>query len=121
MYNLFLTLLFIAIAAYYTQAMDTKHAVIILYLLVANVAQPFRNSLIHMCWMSIMLCWLFHQYDFDIVSLFFFLCWELAVFQLTTYLDHEALENHDIVYFGLLPILFTLYRESRRLIVRLVE
>jgi hypothetical protein len=129
MYNLFFTLLFIAIAAYYTQAMDTKHAVIILYLLVANVAEPYRtfavyirlNSLIHMCWMSIMLCWLFHQYDFDIASLFFFLCWELAVFQLTTYLDHEALENHDIVYFGLLPILFTLYRESRRLIVRLVE
>jgi hypothetical protein len=32
MYNLSLTLLFIAITAYYTQSMDTKHAVIILYL-----------------------------------------------------------------------------------------
>lgn len=129
MYNLFLALLFIAITAYYTQSMDTKHAVIILYLLVANVAPPFRtfaryiqlDCFTHTCWMSIMLCWLFHQYNLHMVSLFVFFCWEVALFELITYLDPEALARNDFVYFGLLPILFTLYHESRGLLFRWFE
>ena len=125
----FQALLFIAITAYYTQSMDTKHAVIILYLLVANVAPPFRtfaryirlDCFTHTCWMSIMLSWLFYQYNFDMVSLFVFFCWEVAVFELITYLDPEAVGRNDVIYFGLLPILFTLYHSSKGLLVRLVE
>ena len=51
-----------------------------------------------------MLCWLFDQYDFDLESVLVFICWELVVFHLTRYLGLE-LENNDIVFFGLYPIL----------------
>jgi len=129
MSTFFPALLSLAISAYYMYSMEKRHAVIILYLLVANCAEPFRtfaryirlDCLTHTCWMSIILCWLFDQYDFGLTSLFVFFCWEVAVYELVTYLDHEALDNNDFVYFGLLPILFTLYHESRGLLVRWVD
>ncbi|KAM0712577.1 hypothetical protein Q7P35_000023 [Cladosporium inversicolor] len=128
MSSFFPTLLFLTLLAYYMYSMDTTHAGIILYLLVANVAEPFRtlaryiklDTFTHTCWMSVILCWLFHQYDFGAASLFVFFCWELAVFQLIEYLDPQATQNNDFVYFGLLPILLTLYHESRGLLVRRV-
>lgn len=128
MSTFFPALLFLTISAYYMHSMDTRHAAIILYLLVANVAEPFRtfacyiklDTFTHTCWMSGILCWLFHQYDFGAASLFVFFCWELAVFQLIEYLDPEATQNNDFVYFGLLHILLPLYHESRGLLVRWV-
>ena len=82
MYNLFLALLLIAISAYYMHSMEVRHAVILLYILVANVAEHFRtfaryirlDCFTHTCWMSIMLCWLFDHYDFNLASLFGFVC-----------------------------------------------
>ena len=128
MYNLFLALLFIAISAYYMHSMEVGHAVILLYILVANVAEPFRafaryirlNCFTHTCWMSIMLCWLFDHYDFDLASLFVFVCWELANFHLVGYLGLQP-ENNDIVYFGLYPIFVTLRYKLRGFIVRWTE
>lgn len=128
MSNFFPTLLFLTISAYYIHSMDTRHAAIILYLLVASVAEPFRtfaryiklDTFTHTCWMSVILCWLLDQYDFGAASLFMFFCWELAVFKLIVYLDPEATQNNDFIYFGLLPILVTLYHETRRLLVRWV-
>lgn len=125
MNNLSLALLFIAISIYYVSAMDIRHAVVLFYILMANVAGPFRifaryiklDCFTHTCWMSIILCWLFDQYDFDIVSLFVLSCWELAVFMLMDHLGYTP-ENHDFVYFGLLPILLTLHEKSGGLHVR---
>jgi len=63
-----------------------------------------------------MLCWLFDQYDVDMATLLVLLCCELAVFQLTGHLG-QGPANYDVVYFGLLPILFTLYDVLGGLIV----
>ena len=125
MKSLILALLFVAISAYYVSAMDIRHAVVLLYLIVANVAGPYRilaryiqlDCFTHTCWMSILLCWLFDRYDFDMVSLLVFFFWEVAVFELMDYLGYRP-ENHEVVYFDPLPIFFTLYRESRGLHVR---
>lgn len=108
--------------------MDTGHAIIIFYLLVANVAEPFRtfaryirlDCLTHTCWISIILCWLSDQYDFDLATFFVLFCWELVMFQLLRRLGQEP-ENNDVITFGLLPISLTLYHESRGLLVRWVE
>jgi hypothetical protein len=124
MSNFFSALLFIAITAYYIYSMDIRHAAIILYLLVANLTEPYRTITVyldldcftHTCWMSTMLCWLFDQYDVDMATLLVLLCWELAVFQLTGHLG-QGPANYDVVYFGLLPILFTLYDVLGGLIV----
>lgn len=40
------------------------------------------------------------------------------MFKLIVYLDPEATQNNDFIYFDLLPILVTLYHESRGLLVR---
>ena len=123
MYNISLALLFIAISAYYVYSMNTRHAVIILYLLVANVAEPFRtfaryiklDCFTHTCWMSMMLCCLFDHYDVDPATLLVFTCWEFIDFHLLRFLGLEP-ENNDIVYIGLYPIFATLYRKARGLL-----
>lgn len=127
MSNSFPTLLFIAISAYYMYPKDIRHAVIILYILVANETEPYRtfsayidlDCFTHTCWMTTMLCWLFDQHDVDRACLLVLLCWEIAVFQLTRPMG-QGPATYDIVYFGILPIFFTLYHEMRGLIGRWV-
>ena len=124
MSNYIPALLFIAISAYYIYSTDIRHAAIILYILVANVTEPNRkfsayidlDCFTHACWMTTMLCWLFDQYDVDRACPLVLLCWEIAVFQLTRHMG-QGPATYDIVYFGILPIFFTLYNEMKGLIV----
>ena len=100
------TLLFIAISAYYMYMMDLRHAVILVYLIVANRAEPYREVELDVYtekfWKTAHLCWLFESYDSDLSPLFVFCCWEFAVLGMTFYL-RRAPEN-DVTLFGLLTM-----------------
>jgi len=99
-------LLFIVISAYFMYLRDMRHAVILVYLIVANRAEPYRQIELDVYtetfWKTAHLCWLFERYESDLTPLFAFCCWEIAVLGTTFYLGRVP--ENDFTLFGLLTM-----------------